>query len=184
MIPCRRRPPASCAQNLAIGARAHAPPTRCGCSTYSIWALRGRERWNEASDRGAVRLGRSRTPHRTGASALCTQEKTQVTGDRNSQRQLFSKRSPPLGAGKAQPGVPGCAALMYGLGVLAGSALAAGCGSRNQTRSAGHSHPHPDGPVTSSPGQTSPRNACRHGVMFSPGYRCAVPARVASVQYG
>ena len=33
-------------------------------------------------------------------------------------------------------------------------------------------------------GQASPRNACCHGLMFSPGYRWAVPARVASVQYG
>ena len=29
-----------------------------------------------------------------------------------------------------------------------------------------------------------PMRACRHGVMSSPGYRWAVPARVASVQYG
>lgn len=35
-----------------------------------------------------------------------------------------------------------------------------------------------------SPGASEPRSARRHGFISSPGYRCAVPTMVASVQYG
>jgi uncharacterized protein len=66
--------------------------------------------------------------------------------------------------------IPGCAPIMYGAGVLAGSALTAVATLRL-------------GWLRSSPGHASPRSACRYGVIFSPGYRCAVPVRVASVQY-